>query len=68
MRARVPRPSTKSYVVRPKPGVEGRFQGPSKNRTTDRFDKAQREFKDRNRSQKVRRSVVVSIEGRKMDI
>uniref|UniRef100_A0A915DYW8 TFIIS N-terminal domain-containing protein n=1 Tax=Ditylenchus dipsaci TaxID=166011 RepID=A0A915DYW8_9BILA len=67
-RARVPKPSTKDYVIRPRPQIEGRFQGASKNRQTDRFDKAQREFRDRNKAQKAKRAVGVSIEGRKMDI
>lgn len=68
LRARVPKPSTKDYVIRPKHLVEGRFQGPSKSRTTDRYDKAEREFRDRNRAQKAKRAVGVSLEGRKMDI
>ena len=68
LRARVPKPSTKDYVVRPKSVVEGRFQGATKNRNTDRFDRAQRDFRERNRSQKAKRAVGVSLEGRKMDI
>lgn len=68
MRARVPKPSTKDYVIRPKHVVEGRFQGASKSRTTDRYDKAEREFRDRNRAQKAKRAIGVSLEGRKMDI
>lgn len=67
-RARVPRPSTKDYVVRPKSQVEGRFQGPSKSSKTTRLDRAQREFLARTKTTKVKRSVGVSIEGRKMGI
>lgn len=67
-RARVPRPSTKDYVIRPKSQIEGRFQGPSKSSKTSRLDRAQREFLARNKSTQVKRAVGVSIEGRKMDI
>ncbi|KAI1723029.1 TFIIS helical bundle-like domain-containing protein [Ditylenchus destructor] len=67
-RARVPKPSTKDYVIRPKSTIEGRFQGPSKSRQTDRFDRAQREFRERNRAQKAKRAIGVNIAGNKMDI
>lgn len=67
-RARVPKPSTKDYVIRPKPAIEGRFQGPSKSRTSDRFERAQRDFRERNRAQKAKRAIGVNIAGNKMDI
>ncbi|KAI1723475.1 TFIIS helical bundle-like domain-containing protein [Ditylenchus destructor] len=67
-RARVPKPSTRDYVIRPKSTIEGRFQGPSKSRQTDRFERAQREFRERNRAQKAKRAIGVNIAGNKMDI
>uniref|UniRef100_A0A0N5AN69 TFIIS N-terminal domain-containing protein n=1 Tax=Syphacia muris TaxID=451379 RepID=A0A0N5AN69_9BILA len=68
IRARVPRPSQKDYVVRPKSNVEGQFHGASKSRQNSRFDKAQREFRERNKQSRNMRAMKVSIEGRKMDI
>uniref|UniRef100_F1KX49 IWS1-like protein n=1 Tax=Ascaris suum TaxID=6253 RepID=F1KX49_ASCSU len=68
IRARVPRPSQKDYVIRPKSNVEGQFRGATKNRQNSRFDKTQREFKERTKQSRAQRAVGVSIEGRKMDI
>ncbi|KAL3116709.1 hypothetical protein niasHT_000787 [Heterodera trifolii] len=57
-RARVPRPSTCDYVIRPKPEIEGQFRGETKNKQKSRFSKMQREM----RSQKTtKRAVGVSI-------
>ncbi|KAM3729171.1 IWS1-like protein [Dirofilaria immitis] len=61
MRARVPRPSQKDYVVRPKSNVEGQFRGATKNRSNSRFDRTQREFKERTKQQRTQRAVAVSI-------
>ncbi|CAG9530001.1 unnamed protein product [Cercopithifilaria johnstoni] len=61
MRARVPRPSQKDYVVRPKSNVEGQFRGATKNRLNTRFDRTQREFKERTKQQRTQRAVAVSI-------
>uniref|UniRef100_A0A183DCX6 Sas10 domain-containing protein n=2 Tax=Gongylonema pulchrum TaxID=637853 RepID=A0A183DCX6_9BILA len=61
MRARVPRVSQKDYVVRPKSNVEGQFRGATKNRATSRFDRTQREFKERTKQQRAQRAVAVSI-------
>uniref|UniRef100_A0A914GR17 TFIIS N-terminal domain-containing protein n=1 Tax=Globodera rostochiensis TaxID=31243 RepID=A0A914GR17_GLORO len=44
-RARVPRPSTCDYVIRPKPEIEGQFRGETKNKQTSRFSKVQREMR-----------------------
>ncbi|RCN48086.1 IWS1 protein [Ancylostoma caninum] len=65
-RARVPRPSTKDYVVRPKSNVEGEFKGERKGRAFARLDKAQRDFMERTKRMKVKRAVGVSLEGRNM--
>ncbi|ETN80704.1 IWS1 protein [Necator americanus] len=65
-RARVPRPSTKDYVVRPKSNVEGEFKGERKGRGFARLDKAQRDFMERTKKMKVKRAVGVSLEGRNM--
>ncbi|VDK53175.1 unnamed protein product [Cylicostephanus goldi] len=67
-RARVPRPSTRDYVVRPKSNVEGEFKGERKARAFARLDKAQREFMERTKRMKVKRAVGVSLEGRNMAI
>ncbi|VDM10495.1 unnamed protein product [Wuchereria bancrofti] len=61
MRARVPRPSQKDYVVRPKSNVEGQFRGATKNRSNSRFDRTQREFKERTKQQRTQRAVAVTI-------
>jgi len=66
-RARVPKPSTKDYVIRPKHQVEGKFHE-SKGRSASRFAKVQREFSERNRNKGAKRAVGVSISGAKMDI
>ncbi|CAJ0601751.1 unnamed protein product [Cylicocyclus nassatus] len=67
-RARVPRPSTKDYVVRPKSNVEGEFKGERKAKAFARLDKAQREFMERTKRLKVKRAVGVSLEGGNMAI
>ncbi|CAD5233260.1 unnamed protein product [Bursaphelenchus xylophilus] len=67
-RARVPKPSMKAYVNRPKSNVEGQFHGATKSRQATRFDMAQREFKERTKTAKAKRAVAVSIEGRRMDL
>ncbi|PIO52699.1 hypothetical protein TELCIR_25993 [Teladorsagia circumcincta] len=65
-RARVPRPSTKDYVVRPKSNVEGEFKGERKGKAFARLDKAHREFLERTRKLKAKRAIGVSLEGRNM--
>uniref|UniRef100_T1JNV4 TFIIS N-terminal domain-containing protein n=1 Tax=Strigamia maritima TaxID=126957 RepID=T1JNV4_STRMM len=65
-RARVPTPSTKDYVVRPKWNVETEFiRGGNKKQMT-RLDKHVRAFSEKKRMNKVQRAVKISIEGRKM--
>ncbi|CAD5230505.1 unnamed protein product [Bursaphelenchus okinawaensis] len=55
-RARVPKPSMKAYVNRPKSNVEGQFHGATKSRQATRFDMAQREFKERTKTAKAKRA------------
>uniref|UniRef100_A0A1I7WIS6 TFIIS N-terminal domain-containing protein n=1 Tax=Heterorhabditis bacteriophora TaxID=37862 RepID=A0A1I7WIS6_HETBA len=65
-RARVPKPSTKDYVVRPKSLVEGEFKGERKGKAYSRLDKTQRDFMERTKKFKAKRAVGVSLEGRNM--
>ncbi|KJH47599.1 IWS1protein [Dictyocaulus viviparus] len=65
-RARVPRPSTKDYVVRPKSNVEGEFKGERKGKAFARLDKTHREFLERTKRVKAKRAVGVSLEGRNL--
>ncbi|CAI4228595.1 unnamed protein product [Auanema sp. JU1783] len=67
-RARVPRPSTRDYVVRPKSLVEGEFKGERKGKAYTRLDKTQREFMERTKKNKAKRAVTVSLEGRNLAI
>lgn len=64
-RARVPMPSTKDYVVRPKSTVDIEI-GKSSKRQATRLDKHLRSFQEKKRSAKMQRAVKISIEGRKL--
>ena len=64
-RARVPAPSTKDYVVRPKSTVDIEI-GKSAKRQANRLDKHLRSFQEKKRSSKMQRAVKISIEGRKL--
>ncbi|XP_020908054.1 protein IWS1 homolog A [Exaiptasia diaphana] len=67
MRARVPTPSNKDYVVRPKSSLEALdFQ--RVNKVMSRADKQMRKFKDRNKSKAPTHAATISIEGRKMSL
>ncbi|OQR73731.1 protein IWS1-like [Tropilaelaps mercedesae] len=68
-RARVPMPSIKDYVVRPKWNVDTEFSMKNaEKKKTSRLDKHVRAFQERKRRSKGQRSVTISIEGRKMAI
>lgn len=67
-RARVPLPSTKDYVVRPKSNVDGLDLSDKKSskKVENRFDKQKRRLVDIKRASKSSKAVNMSIEGRKM--
>jgi len=67
-RARVPKPSTRDYVIRPKPEIEGTFRGQTKNKEQTMLDKKLRQFRERSRQNAVKRVNGVSIEGTKMGL
>uniref|UniRef100_A0A8C5E081 TFIIS N-terminal domain-containing protein n=1 Tax=Gouania willdenowi TaxID=441366 RepID=A0A8C5E081_GOUWI len=67
-RARVPMPSNKDYVVRPKWNVEGESnRGPVKKGMT-RVDKQMRRFADIRRRTKTGHAVKISVEGNRMPL
>lgn len=66
-RARVPRPSGKDYVNRPKWQSEVDISRAAKKEMT-RLDKQLRAFQERKRLSKARRAVTMSIEGRNMTL
>ncbi|NWU66133.1 IWS1 protein, partial [Pterocles burchelli] len=69
-RARVPMPSNKDYVVRPKWNVEmesSRFQGTTK-KGVSRLDKQMRKFTDIRKKSRSAHAVKISIEGNKMPL
>jgi len=68
-RARVPRPSTRDYVVRPVSTVEySEKRGDGKKRTISRLDEIKRRQQDRKRLSKPMSIVKLSIEGNKMHL
>ncbi|CAL2041264.1 hypothetical protein CAEBREN_04369 [Caenorhabditis brenneri] len=67
-RARVPKPSTKDYVVRPEWKVHGKFAGDRKASGSHRYDQTFRDFQERTKKSKANRITKVSLEGRNMGI
>lgn len=67
-RARVPKPSTKDYVIRPEWRVTGAFKGEKKSTGNNRYDQTFRDFQERTKKSKANRIVKVSLEGRNMGI
>jgi len=66
-RARVPMPSMKDYVVRPKSSVDMDInRSGSSKRMMGRIDKHLRNFREKQKLTKAQRAVPISIEGRKM--
>jgi transcription factor SPN1 len=65
-RARVPMPSNRDYVHRPKSSAEVEMSRGSGKKTPSRFDVLQRSFMEKKRQSKAQRSVNISIEVRKM--
>jgi transcription factor SPN1 len=65
-RARVPAPSTRDYVVRPKSTVESEMIRSNSKKQVTRLEKHLRNFQEKKRAQKTQRAVKISIEGRKL--
>ena len=66
-RARVPRPSGKDYVIRPKSTKEGEVRKNAKKRKT-RLDKQILAFQQKKSARKMKRAVTMSMEGRNMPL
>lgn len=66
-RARVPMPSTKDYVVRPKWNCDTEFVKNTK-KTVTRLDKHMRQLQEKKKKAKLQRAVTISIEGRHMSL
>lgn len=67
-RARVPAPSNKDYVVRPKWNIEENLGGSKRSvkKALNRYEKKLREHKEAQKKNKSQRAVTISIEGRNM--
>ncbi|CAG2104106.1 unnamed protein product [Medioppia subpectinata] len=68
-RARVPMPSMRDYVVRPKSSGDidlNRSSSSQKRMSDNRIDKHLKNFREKQKASKAQRAVPISIEGRKM--
>ncbi|KAK4337223.1 hypothetical protein RND71_043729 [Anisodus tanguticus] len=65
-RARVPAPSTKDYVVRPKSNIDMEMSRSGSKKAVSRLEKHLRNFQEKKRTSKMQRAVKISIEGRKL--
>ena len=75
MRARVPKPSNKDYVIRPKWNVDAEdeegsrhIHKRSKAKKDERLEKHLKTFADRKKNSKMQRAVGISLEGNKMPL
>lgn len=68
VRARVPLPSKKDYVVRPKWIVDEQPRRTSGKKTLNRFEKHARAMAEKKKRDKAQRAVTISIEGRNMGL
>lgn len=68
MRARVPMPSNKDYVVRPQNSIDRADFNRKPQKSMDRFEKQKRKFEEKKKllNRGSQRAVEISIEGRKM--
>jgi transcription factor SPN1 len=66
-RARVPQPSNKDYVIRPKWNIEEKPKGSGK-KPANKFEQHLRSYKRKAMASKTQRAVTMSIEGRNMAI
>ncbi|XP_071084935.1 IWS1-like protein [Haliotis cracherodii] len=65
-RARVPTPSNRDYVVRPKTEIDYTAKKSTGKKDPSRYDKHARAFADRKKNSKAQRAITISIEGRNM--
>ena len=76
MRARVPKPSNKDYVIRPKwnvamddeEGTSSRMMKRNKSKKDERLEKHLKTFAERKKNLKMQRAVGISLEGNKMPL
>lgn len=67
-RARVPMPSTKGYVVRPKWNTDQEFHKRSSKKPLDRYEKHLRKKRQEKMQGKATHAVAISVEGRHMPL